>query len=38
MKVEILASEKVTAGDFSAFIMSNHTLKATHLAWLFICF
>lgn len=38
MKVVSLASEKVSAGDFSAFIMSYHTLKATHLAWLFICF
>lgn len=26
-----LASEKVIAGDFSAFVMSSHTLKATHL-------
>lgn len=38
MKAQKLASEKVTAGYFSAFIMSYHTLKATHLAWLFICF
>lgn len=29
--------QKGTAGNFSAFIASYQTLKATHLAWLFIC-